>query len=345
MSELTDLYRIKEITDRFSDEKSLDVFNARIEYMINRNFYDFWKRIKQITEHGWKLNESDFSDDEYIVFTAGVFGRQCADMLRSCSKKPLFFVDNNSDKQGKNVDGLQIKSVECVKDYPNIKIISGNVVYAESLKKQLKEIGASNGVIDGACAFSGWQYFDVFEPDSNEVFVDAGAYDGGTSFDFVNWCGEKGYDKIYSFEPDTSKKEKIESFFAEKQFKNATLIPKGTWSEETELLFENIGSSGAGFVQEESKTCIKVPVIDIDTVLKGEKVTYIKMDVEGSESETLYGARESIRKWKPKLAVCVYHKPFDIIKLPLQIIDLNPDYKFSLRHYASNLCETVLYAE
>lgn len=68
------------------------------------------------------------------------------------------------------------------------------------------------------------------------------------------------------------------------------------------------------------------------------------MDVEGSETESLYGARKTIEKYKPRLAVCVYHKALDFIEIPLLLLEMNPDYKFSFRHYASNLCETVLYA-
>lgn len=35
----------------------------------------------------------------------------------------------------------------------------------------------------------------------------------------------------------------------------------------------------------------------------------------------------------------------DIIEIAAYILELVPDYKFYIRHYYSNMCETVLYAE
>ncbi len=68
------------------------------------------------------------------------------------------------------------------------------------------------------------------------------------------------------------------------------------------------------------------------------------MDIEGSELKALEGATETIRKYKPKLAICVYHKPEDIIEIPKKILELNPNYKLWLRHYSYVDTETVLYA-
>ena len=57
------------------------------------------------------------------------------------------------------------------------------------------------------------------------------------------------------------------------------------------------------------------------------------MDVEGAEYETLSGMRNTIAKYKPKLAVSAYHRVGDIFTLPLYISQLNPDYKIYIRHH------------
>ena len=66
--------------------------------------------------------------------------------------------------------------------------------------------------------------------------------------------------------------------------------------------------------------------------------------MEGSELQTLMGAKEIIKKDKPRLAVCVYHKPEDLWTLAEYILSLRPDYQLYLRHYTTCSYETVLYA-
>ena len=46
-----------------------------------------------------------------------------------------------------------------------------------------------------------------------------------------------------------------------------------------------------------------------------EKINFLKLDVEGSEMATLRGARNSIDRFKPKLAISIYHKPDDFFEI------------------------------
>ena len=71
----------------------------------------------------------------------------------------------------------------------------------------------------------------------------------------------------------------------------------------------------------------------LDTVLSGDKVTYIKYDVEGAEYEALLGSKDAIRRHKPKLFCAVYHRNEDLFRIPLLIAELGPEYKLYLRHY------------
>ena len=73
-------------------------------------------------------------------------------------------------------------------------------------------------------------------------------------------------------------------------------------------------------------------------------VDLIKMDIEGSELKALEGAANTIKKYHPVLAVCVYHKKEDLITIPQYIKSLWPEYRLYLRNYSKYSQELVLYA-
>ena len=86
-----------------------------------------------------------------------------------------------------------------------------------------------------------------------------------------------------------------------------------------------------------------VECVPLDAVIS-EKVTFIKMDIEGSEMKALSGARRLITTYKPKLAICIYHKLDDLWKILQYIHSLVPEYKFYVRHHSILYVDTVLYA-
>ena len=67
------------------------------------------------------------------------------------------------------------------------------------------------------------------------------------------------------------------------------------------------------------------------------------MDIEGEESAALRGAVKAIKKNRPALAVCVYHKPDDFWKIPEQVLSINSGYRIFMRHYSEVSDETVMY--
>jgi len=177
-------------------------------------------------------------------------------------------------------------------------------------------------------------------PTNGEIFIDCGAFDGDTVKRFIKFCKGK-YEKIYSFEPNPSQYENTLRNIKDAGIQRVEVIKKGVWSCETVLKFlENRAGSN---INDSGTTAIEVTAIDI-VVPESENVTFIKMDVEGAEMEALKGAANTIRRCKPKLAVCIYHKPQDIIEIPTYIMALCPEYKLYIRHHFINGWETVLYA-
>jgi hypothetical protein len=73
------------------------------------------------------------------------------------------------------------------------------------------------------------------------------------------------------------------------------------------------------------------------------KVDFIKMDIEGAEQQVLRGTEESISRFKPKLAITVYHSLKDFWEIPKWIAHLGLGYQLYLRHFTIHQEETVLF--
>lgn len=108
--------------------------------------------------------------------------------------------------------------------------------------------------------------------------------------------------------------------------------------------------NSAGFRVSEKKTkkSITISLIKLDSYVKNKKVDrvdLIKYDIEGSEKEGLIGAIETIRTYKPKLQICLYHKVEDLYEIPLMIENMfkENNYKYFLGHHHPSHWETVLY--
>lgn len=125
------------------------------------------------------------------------------------------------------------------------------------------------------------------------------------------------------------------------KYDNIVVVPFGMWNEKTEIGFERRGDSGSVLNEDALE---KVPVDTIDNVCYEDRVTFIKMDIEGSELNALQGAINVIRRDRPRLAICIYHSFEDLYQIPLWIKDTVPEYKLYMRHHNDDATETVIYA-
>jgi hypothetical protein len=78
---------------------------------------------------------------------------------------------------------------------------------------------------------------------------------------------------------------------------------------------------------------VKVKTMTSDSFCKEynvERVDFIKIDTEGSEREILKGAKETIRRFKPRMAIAAYHLPDDKKMIPELVVSIRDDYKFKL---------------
>lgn len=177
----------------------------------------------------------------------------------------------------------------------------------------------------------------------NEVYVDCGAFIGDT---IDLYCKYNDYPKkAYLFEPDEKNlkalKKNVEKF---KDKTNITIIPKGLYNSTCRLYFTHGMGSDSHFSETPSKNCSAVDVVSLDDMIN-DRVSFIKMDIEGSEYNAVLGAQRIISGNYPKLAICLYHSIDDLWRIPLLIKDMFPEYtNFEIHQHKTFFSETVLYA-
>jgi FkbM family methyltransferase len=190
------------------------------------------------------------------------------------------------------------------------------------------------------------QYFpeDILSKVHVDRFIDCGAYDGDT-MQFLNKTKGK-IESAICFEPDKINFDKLLAYVGNNRdvlAKEVLTFPCGVWSQSVCLgLCSDQGEASHLTTDRSNGTTIQC--VALDDVLLGWHPTYIKMDIEGAETDALFGSERVIRTCKPALAICVYHRPQDIWDIPLLINSWNLGYSFYLRCYAQATFDTVLYA-
>ncbi|MBR2108529.1 MAG: FkbM family methyltransferase [Ruminococcus sp.] len=159
-----------------------------------------------------------------------------------------------------------------------------------------------------------------------EDYLDLGAYNGDTIDEFLSYTDGE-YRSITALEPNFKSFKKLQEHCAEME--RVSLWQLGSYNENRMINFNT--KSGRNCAIDSNGTPVRVA--KVDTILCGKKITYAKLDVEGAEKETFEGMENTIRLFKPKLNAAAYHRSEDLFGLILQLRELNPDYKFYLRHH------------
>lgn len=341
---------IKKIWEHLEDQQSKELFNLRFMYYVTGEASFMRKTALTVPETREVYVLLKNTQKRKLIFGAGIWGegilRTFDDIIFEC------FVDNSKGKielnefAGKRVISFQ----EYLAKYSDDLVVISSRVYNQQIYQQLVEngISAKNIINVGEINdnLNKKQYFDLPQlkncVGNDEIFVDGGSLDGRSSILFTEWCNGK-FKKIYAIEPDINNKALCEKTFFENNIKNYEIVTKGLWNKKTFLGFEGTGNGVSHVAEYTGGGRYKIPVDCLDNLIN-EKVTFIKMDIEGSEYNALLGCKRIISEQKPKLAICVYHKPEDIIEIPELILSLNNEYRFYIRHYSTIWGETVLYA-
>jgi FkbM family methyltransferase len=195
-----------------------------------------------------------------------------------------------------------------------------------------------------------------FSGNFDEAFVDAGAFVGDTVERFV-WENLGTFRQIHAFEPGLRQframERRVQRLSAEWAFdpSSVSLVRAGLSDREGRMACTFVNdaplrhglSDLASPHSAEDKEDTTADVLTLDAYLAGRAVSFLKADVEGMEMEFLRGAAQTIRKCRPKMALCVYHYPSHLYEVAEYVRNLVPEYRFALRQHAPLFGDFVLY--
>lgn len=329
--------------ESLKDELSKTLFLDRLLFSITKEWKYIYKLVEDSNPELYdNINRID-NTRELIIYGAGV---NCDTVVYACRKmgRAISFVcDRDETLHGKLYQGIPIISpAELIDFHQNAYILVSTTRYLDEVLDFLRQHFDEQQIIPFANEHVmeriRMQYFDsCIDLKDGEVFVDGGSYDFETSEILMSLCNPQ---KILAFEPDDDNYQVIIKSVEEKDYYDIEVFQKGLWNENRTLNFiDSIKDccrvDGSGGTQ--------IEVVALDQIID-DKVTLIKMDIEGSELKALQGAQKLIRKYRPRLAICIYHKLEDVIEILEYIKSLVPEYQLFIRHHSINQCETVVYA-
>ncbi len=181
--------------------------------------------------------------------------------------------------------------------------------------------------VNECCCRDHWHYYETSETrvHPEDVVLDCGAAEGLFSLQVQPRCK-----RVFCVEPLPMFVRSLQMTFD--SCRNVTIVPVALSDVEEEArLYQNGAASCITACSREGSFDIPIKVTTIDSLFGNTPVTYIKADVEGSELQLLRGAEQTIRRWRPKIAIAAYHSSADAELLSKFLTELNLGYKVLLR--------------
>lgn len=189
----------------------------------------------------------------------------------------------------------------------------------------------------------------LIKAEKDDVVLDCGGCWGDTALFFSNEIGDNG--RVYSFEFIPSNIDIFNKNLALNPYlaKVVTIIPNPVWNTSNQKLFYIDNGPASMVSNDELKNYSGFTnTISIDDFIKKEnllKVDLIKMDIEGAELNAIQGAKETLIKYRPKLAIALYHNLSDFYTILQFLQSLNLGYSFYFQHTTIHSGESVLFAQ
>lgn len=263
-------------------------------------------------------------DDFIIVMTFAVHDEKTLSFVRELSKKHTLL----SPTVPVSGDGLITREFVRAHDaeYDKAYALLADEKSRESFLNVLRfTVSGNTEYLFSATSEKQEVYSDILKLTQEESIIDLGAYNGDTIREFLDATNGK-YKKILALEPDEKNFRKL--LKNTEGLHNLECQNLGAWNREETLYFDRKSSRSS----HKAESGVPVSFTSVDKLISYE-VTFLKMDIEGAEGKALDGAAGTIRRYKPKLYVCAYHRNEDLFALPLKINEIQPGYRFFFRHH------------
>ncbi len=142
-----------------------------------------------------------------------------------------------------------------------------------------------------------------------DVVLDCGGFVG----DWTLWALARGASRVIIVEPASQQIECIRRNLAEPLRQGrVVLIPKGVWDKEETLRLAHADTNPAAniVVRRDSGRGEMIELTTIDALVDQlglDRLDVIKMDIEGAETNAIRGARRTLRRFRPRLAIATEH--------------------------------------
>ena len=182
---------------------------------------------------------------------------------------------------------------------------------------------------------------EIFDLNKCEVFLDGGAYIGDTIEIAQKYIPNLRL--IYAFEPN---KETYKTLIDNKRITGTSIkfYNSGLGKKEGEFKFKN-DDAGSRISNEGSEEIHVLSAGEfVSTLEQDELPDFIKLDIEGAELDVIDSLDMFIARYKPDLAISIYHKLEDLWTIPLKLKLFCPEYHIYIRHQSNYYTETICYA-
>lgn len=186
-------------------------------------------------------------------------------------------------------------------------------------------------------------YPPVVRPEAGDIMLDGGVSDMvGAQKRFAQSVGRNG--QVHGFEPIPWMAASARKSMAD--CPQYHLHAAGLGEKRGQVRFESLRDS-SHISQSGGENSVLCDMVSIDEFARENginRVDCIKLDVEGAELLALRGGKNTILAHRPKLIVCLYHAPADMVTIPMYIRSLDPRYRMYVAHSSCVFTDTILYA-